>query len=76
MNQIFELELEPISNGFLLNRISNGEIVPATKGKTLEKIYIKNQDELKEIVIKVIGHSLPFLEKDKKKKFSIEIKES
>jgi len=76
MNQIFELELEPISNGFLLNRISNGEIVPSTKGKTLEKIFIKDQEDLKENISKVIGYALPMLTKNKKIKFSIEIKEA
>lgn len=69
--QEFAFEIQSIENGSLLNRISGGEIIAATKGKVLSQTFFKSQEELKEIVKENLF--IPFAEKGKLIKFKITI---
>lgn len=67
-------EIQSIENGFLLNRISTGDIVPSTKGKVVGQTFFNTHDEMKEI-IKNNLFLLPIAEKGKIKKFKIIIEQ-
>ena len=65
-------EIQSIENGFLLNQLSSGEIVPSTKGKVIKQTFFSKHDEMKEI-IKDSLCLLPIAEKGKPKKFTVTI---
>lgn len=62
----FHFEIQAINNGFLLNKVSDGIIIPNTKGKVIATEYFNNHEDFKKIIFDNISFALPIMNKGSK----------